>query len=622
MMIGTLVTSNETYADLKDGLVSVWKFDEGKGDVAHDSIGNNDGIIDGAEWANGKFGMALDFDGTDDGVEISDDPSLQLADALTVAAWIYPRATKNAAGLDHAGICWKGNMIGWGSDVYNWRIATADDAGLTWGACGSGTEGYFATGNCFVDGLNTWYHVALVEDGSEGRAYVNGVVQTDADVTGGDMHGPRAPYDVWEGEPVRIGWSQGHGGDLNALVYFNGIIDEVVIYNRALSEDEIEELMEKGAPGGRITPQPERPEEPGVPSGSSAATWGTIKNSTLVYIEEQVVDVNTTFHADVRVSRAKNMAGFQISLDYDPYSLRFVEAQEGQVLSRDGATSFWRNPDVDAEAGTIVRAASTRTEAGGVDVEDDVLMTLTFETKELGRTMIWLQDVKLSDPESQLIPLLVTSAFITISPPWDVVTDSVIDIRDMVAVAQNLAVPLAAPVGMDSMPDADKYNPDVDRNGVVDVDDLIIVSDHLGESYKEANATEKLSPIAELRRAYYLINAAPGSSHDIERFKAHLMRLITMERAKSPPVISQLLSNYPNPFNPDTKITFSLPEASKVTVAVYNILGQVVDVLVDQEIGPGHHSVTWNAGELSSGIYFYRIVAGNFTETKRIVLLK
>ena len=49
MMIGTLVTSNETYADLKDGLVSVWKFDEGKGDVAHDSIGNNDGIIDSLE---------------------------------------------------------------------------------------------------------------------------------------------------------------------------------------------------------------------------------------------------------------------------------------------------------------------------------------------------------------------------------------------------------------------------------------------------------------------------------------------------------------------------------------------------------------------------------------------
>ncbi len=177
-----LIIIDKIPADLSDGLVSVWKFDEGKGDVAHDSISNNDGTIDGASWVKGKFGMALDFDGIDDGVEIPDDPSLQLSEALTVACWIYPRTILDAAGTDHAGIVWKGSMIGWGSDVYNWRIATANSAGLTWGACGSGVEGYFATSNCLEDGLDEWYHVALVEDGSEGRAYVNGVEMTDADV--------------------------------------------------------------------------------------------------------------------------------------------------------------------------------------------------------------------------------------------------------------------------------------------------------------------------------------------------------------------------------------------------------------------------------------------------------
>ena len=256
------------YADLTDGLVAYWSFDSG---TAKDDSGNgNDGVISKGNPTPvaGKVGQALDFNG-DDGIDIASNSSLELPDALTCAAWIYPRAIEgNAAGNDHGGICWKGNMIGWGSNVYNWRIATCLDQGLTWGSCGSGTEGYFATGNCFVDGLDTWYHVVLVEDGSEGGAYVNGVALTDADVTGNTMHGPPAPYDTWPDEPVRIGWSQGYGGAIGpeSDSYFDGIIDEVVLYNRALSADEVAELMTQGIPAAAVRPV-----------GKLARTWAEIK---------------------------------------------------------------------------------------------------------------------------------------------------------------------------------------------------------------------------------------------------------------------------------------------------------------------------------------------------------
>lgn len=258
------VMSASSYASLEDGLVGYWSFDAGtpKDDSG---TGNNGVIVGNPKLAAGKFGNALDFDGENDGVEIASNSTVELADALTAACWIFPRATKDAAGNDHAGIFWKGNMIGWGSDVYNWRIATAGDAGVTWGSTGGGTEGYFATSNCFVDGLDTWYHVALVEDGAEGRAYVNGVEMTDADVTGGDMHRPAAPYDVWPDEPVRIGWSQGRGGDLNTLVHFNGIIDEVFLYNKALSADEVNQLMDEGVPTMV------------APAGKLVRTWAGIK---------------------------------------------------------------------------------------------------------------------------------------------------------------------------------------------------------------------------------------------------------------------------------------------------------------------------------------------------------
>ncbi len=83
-----------------------------------------------------------------------------------------------------------------------------------------------------------------------------------------------------------------------------------------------------------------------------------------------------------------------------------------------------------------------------------------------------------------------------------------------------------------------------------------------------------------------------------------------------------LESNYPNPFNPTTTINYQLPEDSHVTLSVYNMVGQKVATLVNQQVNAGQHSVTWEAGNFPSGIYLYRIDAGNFTATKRMLLLK
>ena len=83
-----------------------------------------------------------------------------------------------------------------------------------------------------------------------------------------------------------------------------------------------------------------------------------------------------------------------------------------------------------------------------------------------------------------------------------------------------------------------------------------------------------------------------------------------------------LAQNYPNPFNPVTSIDFGLPENSEVTITVYNVLGQVVTELVNGELEAGFHKVVWSASNMASGVYFYRIAAGDFTATKRMVLMK
>ena len=82
-------------------------------------------------------------------------------------------------------------------------------------------------------------------------------------------------------------------------------------------------------------------------------------------------------------------------------------------------------------------------------------------------------------------------------------------------------------------------------------------------------------------------------------------------------------SNYPNPVESETTIKYELKDASSVTIEVYNTLGQKVATLVDQEQEAGSHSIGWTAGDdLSSGVYFYRMQAGDFTETKRITVVR
>ncbi len=84
-----------------------------------------------------------------------------------------------------------------------------------------------------------------------------------------------------------------------------------------------------------------------------------------------------------------------------------------------------------------------------------------------------------------------------------------------------------------------------------------------------------------------------------------------------------LNQNYPNPFNPSTEISFDLPQKSHVKLTIYNILGQEVTTLIDREMNAQKgYSVTWNAGENASGVYFYKLTADNFTQTRKMMLLK
>jgi len=92
-------------------------------------------------------------------------------------------------------------------------------------------------------------------------------------------------------------------------------------------------------------------------------------------------------------------------------------------------------------------------------------------------------------------------------------------------------------------------------------------------------------------------------------------------------VAYQLEQNYPNPFNPETTIGYQLPEASRVILNIYNLLGQQVRTLVDKDQAAGYHIVPWDGKDargqnLTSGIYMYQIKVGSFVASRKLVLIR
>ncbi|MBK8553313.1 MAG: T9SS type A sorting domain-containing protein [Ignavibacteria bacterium] len=88
------------------------------------------------------------------------------------------------------------------------------------------------------------------------------------------------------------------------------------------------------------------------------------------------------------------------------------------------------------------------------------------------------------------------------------------------------------------------------------------------------------------------------------------------------PQTFSLAQNFPNPFNPTTKINFSIPKQGLVTLKIYDVLGKEVMTLVNETKAVGNYEVEFNGSNLASGAYFYRIESGEFTNIKRMILLK
>jgi hypothetical protein len=215
------------------GLVAAYGFSEGAGATVADLTGNgNDGVVSGATWTSaGRYGQALSFDGVSNWITVPESPTLDLTTGMTLEAWVNPAS-----------------LTGWQTILYKERPDPTDGGGMTWslyssdrnappavygvlaGATGNALWTH-ATGTSMLP-LNAWSHVAATFDGSALRLYVNGTLVNTLSLPGSLMT---------TAGPLRIGGnapSIPFGGQ-----FFNGAIDEIRVYNRALSQADIQADM-------------------------------------------------------------------------------------------------------------------------------------------------------------------------------------------------------------------------------------------------------------------------------------------------------------------------------------------------------------------------------------------
>ena len=315
---------------------------------------------------------------------------------------------------------------------------------------------------------------------------------------------------------------------------------------------------------------------------------------------------------DLSIMGGEAVAGYQLTLQFDPTALRYVESGNGDYLP-DGA--FFVPPVVNR--GSIELASTT---LAGESRGDGTLSTVTFEIMAVKASTLTLSETLLSDSAGNTFRPQVEGGEITEPPELkgDVNGDGVVNIQDLVLVASNFG-------------GTGQNVADVNGDGVVNIADLVLVAGALGTSAAapllSPDALEMLTT-ADVRQwlsqAHQLDLTATRTQQGI-RYLEQLLAVLT-------PKETVLLANYPNPFNPETWIPYELAKPGNVNITIYDARGAVVRRLAFGHQPAGHYTnrsraAYWDGrnafGEpVASGVYFYTLTAGDFTATRKMLIRK
>ena len=333
------------------------------------------------------------------------------------------------------------------------------------------------------------------------------------------------------------------------------------------------------------------------------------------------IHVNDTFTLDIRAEDVVDLAGWQFDIAFDPAILEAINVSEGDFLKTNGGSTFFQGGSIDNAAGKITGLNAARLSAQGMSGAG-TLLQVRFKAKSAGETELALQNFQFGSITGDSIPAGPHEIRITVEgrlATGDVNRDGVISILDLILIAQQLGkrVPANSPV-------------DVNGDGVVSILDLIRIAQGIGNTTASAapvvakESVDAATIEAWIAQARLEDDGSLAFKQGIENLERLLASLIPKETA--------LLRNYPNPFNPETWIPYQLAEPAEVTLTIYDINGQLV-----RRLALGHQTAGmyrsrsraayWDGrnqlGEpVASGLYFYTLTAGDFTATRRMLILK
>ena len=352
----------------------------------------------------------------------------------------------------------------------------------------------------------------------------------------------------------------------------------------------------------------------------------TVLNPRVEYAFSQpIIDAGDTFTLEIRAEDIYNLAGWQFDIAYDAAVLEAVKVNEGDFLKTGGGATFFQRGTIDNRAGKIKGLSSARLGEDGVS-GTGTLLSVTFTAKTAGRTQLRLDNFQLAAITGKPIDAGPHEVVITVKgeqTTGDVNRDGQVSILDMVLVARHLGKTVPT-------------NSDVDLNGdgIVNILDLILVSQNMGgsnglaaPSILSADDIHGLDPAvvqAWIEQAQVEDDGSIAFQEGIANLQRLLVSLIPEE--------TMLLANYPNPFNPETWIPYHLANPSDVRITIYDARGTVIRHLDLGHQREGHYTsrsraAYWDGrntvGErVASGVYFYTLTAGDFSATRKMLILK
>jgi hypothetical protein len=661
ILFATGILTTQSYAKIDPKtIIASWLFDEGTGNVAKDSSGNGfDGDLHGnVKWVDGKFGKGLEFHGdalSADYVQIRNSEwSLDFGGDTPFSITTWVNYQQNGGAIVNK---WNGYVVG------SYSLDCSETVGFDRNAAPGHLKGNIALT------AGKFEHVAATYDGKEMKIYVNGKLDTKqkANTQLTDLV-----------TPVLIGARFLTG---KPMFFFQGILDEVILFDYALEENQIVEVMKgmsnvgvtttlglnsaEASPGSQFTTQLNINDATGVSSGDITIKYdpnilsvGDTKTTPLT--SGMTLITNTSVLGQIKIAMAGASA---------------IPSGSGSLIG----ITFTVNPKASAGAETVIQLTDTQLYN---ELAEPIQISLENGVVRIKQTCIKgdvNNDGNIRSNDATLILRIVAGLLVPNDYQKcaaDANNDGQIRSNDATIVlrkAAGLGAPskdlianrhinislseshglkgeiISVPITIDNIDVLSSGDMSINYDSkvlrVIDVlssDDLLMADnisqpglirisfagiDRLNDGklaeIKFEVLTDEVSPLTFKLAEFYGTDALPLNSRVIN--KQFRSWAVAPER-------SALLQNYPNPFNPETWIPYQLKDDSQVTIQIYSASGVLIRRLELGYKSSGMYtspdrSAYWNgkneAGEkVSSGLYFYTIQAGNYSSTMKMIVTK